>query len=251
VLHELDPEPPYRLVGWSFGGVVALELARRLRTEGEEVAFVALLDCQRPRIRPVKWRDALPYHLREAALLPSTEARRDYARRELRYRVGRKMPNTVMEARRRLRQEKRKRTGEKGGQKGWVKPTSPLIRSIHRSYLNYEASPVDFPVALFPTQGSTDRCHGDPSLHWAPFLRGGFTVHPVPGDHLSMCAPPHVDIVAQQLHLALAWAETAPPYGWDHRTTLGLLEDEDAPVASTAPLEGEPVGAETTIEATG
>ena len=40
--------PPYHLVGWSFGGVIALELARHLRTEGTAIAYVALLDSIRP-----------------------------------------------------------------------------------------------------------------------------------------------------------------------------------------------------------
>ena len=35
---------PYQLLGWSAGGVLAHELAVRLREEGEEVALVALLD---------------------------------------------------------------------------------------------------------------------------------------------------------------------------------------------------------------
>jgi aryl carrier-like protein len=35
---------PYRFLGYSFGGVFALELARALEAEGEEVAFLGLID---------------------------------------------------------------------------------------------------------------------------------------------------------------------------------------------------------------
>ncbi|MDY7093926.1 MAG: condensation domain-containing protein [Acidobacteriota bacterium] len=35
---------PYRLAGWSFGGLVAFELARHLQTAGEEVALLSVLD---------------------------------------------------------------------------------------------------------------------------------------------------------------------------------------------------------------
>ncbi|MFL6313358.1 MAG: amino acid adenylation domain-containing protein [Terriglobales bacterium] len=38
------PKGPYLLGGWSFGGLVAIEIARALRHAGEEVALVALLD---------------------------------------------------------------------------------------------------------------------------------------------------------------------------------------------------------------
>jgi thioesterase domain-containing protein/acyl carrier protein len=38
------PKGPYLLGGWSFGGLVATEMARALRHAGEEVALLALLD---------------------------------------------------------------------------------------------------------------------------------------------------------------------------------------------------------------
>ena len=38
------PKGPYLLGGWSFGGLVAVEMARSLRRSGEEVALLALLD---------------------------------------------------------------------------------------------------------------------------------------------------------------------------------------------------------------
>ncbi|WP_329570948.1 thioesterase domain-containing protein [Kitasatospora sp. NBC_01266] len=40
-----QPRGPYRLLGWSFGGLVAHAMAHLLRTAGEEVALLALLDC--------------------------------------------------------------------------------------------------------------------------------------------------------------------------------------------------------------
>ncbi|HEX4954549.1 MAG TPA: amino acid adenylation domain-containing protein [Thermoanaerobaculia bacterium] len=39
-----QPSGPYLVGGWSFGAVVALEVARRLRAAGEEVALLALID---------------------------------------------------------------------------------------------------------------------------------------------------------------------------------------------------------------
>jgi amino acid adenylation domain-containing protein len=38
------PEGPYLLAGWSFGGLVALEMAIKLRTSGNEVAMLTLID---------------------------------------------------------------------------------------------------------------------------------------------------------------------------------------------------------------
>lgn len=47
-LRALQPHGPYRFLGWSFGGVVALELAQRLSAEGETVDLVAMIDTLVP-----------------------------------------------------------------------------------------------------------------------------------------------------------------------------------------------------------
>lgn len=47
-LVEAQPEGAFRLAGWSFGGVLAYETARRLREAGREVEFVALFDAGLP-----------------------------------------------------------------------------------------------------------------------------------------------------------------------------------------------------------
>jgi acetoacetyl-CoA synthetase len=43
-IRELQPRGPYFLVGYSLGGLVALEMARLLQTRGETVALLALLE---------------------------------------------------------------------------------------------------------------------------------------------------------------------------------------------------------------
>lgn len=43
-IRRIQPEGPYLLAGFSFGGLVALEMARQLREQGGAVNFLALLD---------------------------------------------------------------------------------------------------------------------------------------------------------------------------------------------------------------
>ncbi|MBO1417283.1 amino acid adenylation domain-containing protein, partial [Streptomyces sp. FH025] len=43
-IRRVQPQGPYHLLGWSFGGLVAHEIAVRLRAAGERVAFLAALD---------------------------------------------------------------------------------------------------------------------------------------------------------------------------------------------------------------
>src|SRR5262249_3614347 len=48
-VREVQPRGPYLLGGWSFGGLVAFEMAQQLRDQGEAIALLALLDPMLPR----------------------------------------------------------------------------------------------------------------------------------------------------------------------------------------------------------
>jgi amino acid adenylation domain-containing protein len=49
---------PYRLGGWSMGGVIAFEMARQMHDQGQEVALLALVDSYAPSIIPAGPRSA-------------------------------------------------------------------------------------------------------------------------------------------------------------------------------------------------
>src|SRR5262249_28474514 len=44
-LRTIEPDGPYRLAGWAFGGGLAYELAQQTAAAGGEVEFLALLDA--------------------------------------------------------------------------------------------------------------------------------------------------------------------------------------------------------------
>lgn len=48
-LREFQPKGPYLLAGWCYGGIVAFEMARRLRAMGEEPKMLALIEAAAPR----------------------------------------------------------------------------------------------------------------------------------------------------------------------------------------------------------
>jgi thioesterase domain-containing protein/aryl carrier-like protein len=51
-IREVQAEGPYFLLGWSFGGVVAQEIAVQLREAGEQVAALIIMDVYPPRAEP-------------------------------------------------------------------------------------------------------------------------------------------------------------------------------------------------------
>jgi amino acid adenylation domain-containing protein len=51
-MRRAQPRGPYALGGWSMGGLVAFEMARQLRQEGETLALLALFDTYAPTTNP-------------------------------------------------------------------------------------------------------------------------------------------------------------------------------------------------------
>jgi thioesterase domain-containing protein len=46
VIRSVQPHGPYRLAGWSAGGLIAYEMARQLLSENEPVEFLGLIDSE-------------------------------------------------------------------------------------------------------------------------------------------------------------------------------------------------------------
>jgi acetoacetyl-CoA synthetase len=58
-IREVQPHGPYILIGYSFGGLVMLELARQLRAQGETVRLLAMLDSY-PHRTHLSWKQQVP-----------------------------------------------------------------------------------------------------------------------------------------------------------------------------------------------
>ena len=160
LIRERQPTGPYRLGGWSMGGVVAFEVARHLRDAGETVAGLVLIDS----------------HVPGPGFAPETDDELRYAfDRELDRATGgdpdaRPDPDTVG----RLR----------------------AVFAAHCRAMNrYEPKPLDVGVTLVrATQGQ-----GTGTLGWDCWATGGLEVHAIEGDHDSLLREPAVADVAAHL----------------------------------------------------
>ena len=192
-LPEHDLVGPYRLAGFSFGGVVALEMARRLRAKGEEIVWLGMIDTLRPKLNPKGAGPYLRYHARELLELPDAEHRRREAWRL----VHTGMSRNKYKAKRAVRQQ----VGRLGLMAALPPPRAdmasftPLRRAIWVSYLKYEGERYDGAATLFTGDANRAKAAGDPSLRWSGYLRGGFEVIPIEGEHLELFAPAHIKSV--------------------------------------------------------
>ena len=189
-IRALQPEGPYYLLGASFGGLVAFEMAQQLDAQGQKTAMLALLDTYCP-LRSVKQRmRGHLAHLIERG--PSTYAA------DLFGAVGRRFRRTFL----------RQRAEAENGAVATVLPTEedfqdPLVRTVEA---NLEAGRTYMPrnriyrgrLHFFYAEDLGGApAYEDNRLRWAEIARDGFELHRMPGTHLTMREEPRVAILAR------------------------------------------------------
>jgi len=173
-LQRLQPHGPYRLAGWSMGGVLAFEMARHLRQNGETVGLLCLIDSYLPA---------------EIARFESALAGEDgdpverAFRRDVLGDAGTLLPGDEVRSH----------------------PLFATFRAQNEALMAYVPAPLEVPLTLLRAGG------GDAAAPtgWHPLAAAGLTVLPVAGEHDTLLRPPHVDLCAARLDAALAASDIA------------------------------------------
>jgi thioesterase domain-containing protein len=189
-LSEL-PVEAFRLAGWSFGGVVALELARRLAHDDIRVASVDLVDTWIPRGHPRTVAESAAHHLQRILALSPPARRAEIAA------VARRVPGQVREIATQKAQKLARRFG-----RGTPPPqheVDPQARAIWVPFVKYEPAPYFGRVTVSACEASIRRNDGDPSLGWSRWLVEGFATARIDGDHRSMWKEPNIKSIAEAL----------------------------------------------------
>ena len=189
-LRAVQPEGPYHLCGYSFGGILAFEMARRLRDAGDEVALLGVIDVG-PGYRGLDYsRTALPPlpYLRDAIEGPdgrlpgwATPVRRLWLNR----------PVLAARWRRRL------------GRGHAVAPEERLWFAWwahwHLVGPSWTASPYDGRIDLFWADTTVGT---DATMGWGEHA-AEVVVHHIDGRHESLMAAPAVDAIGAGLRTRL------------------------------------------------
>jgi aspartate racemase len=201
-IRRLQPEGPYSLSGYCFGGVVAFEMAQQLVAQGQRVALLALVESS--------WRAAAE---RDAA------ARlRSRLRRRLAFERDRLVPLNAWARFTYLLGKATTYGRERPARiRGWLQDrrhaASHVARTIRRvEQANMEAqrryTPLTYPgrLVLFRPAGLTLRHYGDPLWGWGGLAADGIEVQEVAATRPTIVDEPDVEAVAARLreHLAKA-----------------------------------------------
>lgn len=199
-IQTLQPHGPYFLGGWSFGGLVAFEMAQQLTQIGEEVAFLAILDTPAP-CHHLSLGQSLKFLLGTAlwSILPFL---RDYGtlaskRLQARYPWVSRWQWSAIE--RLIPEESRLQLLDESA----IQSMLPIVYANSQAAYRYTPKPYPKQITLFKATEQPDAAGGDPTLGWSPLVND-IQLHEVPGNHLSLLKQPHVQVLAQQLRQCLA-----------------------------------------------
>ncbi|MFF0359568.1 non-ribosomal peptide synthetase [Streptomyces fungicidicus] len=171
---EIQPEGPYCLLGWSFGGLVAHAAATELQRRGERVALLAVLDAypDRPDVAPPRWDEDMLRGLVELFGCEVTD--KDRAR-----------PMTPARALAVLRGQGRAPVGMT--EDHLVALTGVLGNNLELVG-RFRPGVLEGGLLLFPATADSRR-GAPPVASWTPHIEGRVEVHGIPCTHEDMTEP--------------------------------------------------------------
>jgi thioesterase domain-containing protein len=187
----VQPHGPYLLGGWCVGGIAALELARVLIEEGEQIQLMLLADTDRP--SAARARAANLYFLRQ----------------RLRH-IGQELSTILRADNRRkvhmIRELFRRKMGR--ADTGEIQEHAQFYRSkVRYRQMLYAHSARSYPGRLTLIVNEA-QSRFDPDLGWQGFAAGGLEVRTSPGDHMTMFSVHH-QVVAQTILKCICEATAA------------------------------------------
>ena len=194
-MRSVQPHGPYALAGFSFGGLVALEIAQRLRREGEVVELLAMLDTSADQrfltwAERLQWRRyLLRFHLRSA--LQARPERRAYLAD-----VADKMDARLDRLRARLGLPCTRRDEGRWWQSPDLPPALRRVQdAIAEAVDHYRPASYAGRIIFFQAEGADPACPYPASI-WRRITQGNVVVHVVPGTHETMVQPPNAAALA-------------------------------------------------------
>jgi amino acid adenylation domain-containing protein len=195
-IRGIEPVGPYRLAGWSMGGLIAFEMARQLQLQNQEVSFVGLIDPTDPNANttlPDDDRFALVRFAIDLGLThdhvtrPLDELTQLHFDEQLSYVLELVKSANLVPADTSL---------------AYLHRLFAVFQNNVRAVRTYRPPVYEGEITLF-TARERPASAPEPEAAWSTLALGGLSASSVPGDHYSMFRPPHVQTLAQELKATL------------------------------------------------
>ena len=202
-LRVVQPQGPYYLGGYCFGGNVAYEMACQLTEQGHEVAMLALLNCAPPNsgYEKIPWTPAwairfarnLLHWIRYFASWSSNQRRGFFhwkwqllkRRFALKHGSAGQLPKVE--------------PGDLVDLSSYTEEQKGIWEQHIRALMGFRPRPYRGRVHLFRSAGHPLWCSFDHDYGWGRLARGGVELILVPGAHEKILEDPWVGVLAQEL----------------------------------------------------
>jgi amino acid adenylation domain-containing protein len=191
---KVNPNGPYAIAGFSFGGIVAFEIARQLKEQGKKVSIIALLDS---------YVDTSYYY--PSALQKKLIRHRDRTQRRLDYSF---QMLTSWKAFKIRFNSKKQYLQQKYFGLETVMPeqeADALVKfteanaMVNKIVDRYHLRPQELEVELFRAEEDESYKLDPTHLGWKKAALNGVNIHNISGNHLDIVAPPNDKILARML----------------------------------------------------
>jgi amino acid adenylation domain-containing protein len=176
-LRAVQPRGPYQFIGLCRGAHIAFEMARRLEREGQEIAFLGIIDT---------WVMENTYN---------------YVW-QVEYYATRFAWRTLLGLKNKLSFVKRKAEGLQVITAESAEPKQKPLK-VYFPGPDYVPTSYGGRISIFRARRQPRNRIRDPHLGWSRLAKGGVDVHFIPGDHSSVLKEPHVQGLAVKLKQCL------------------------------------------------
>jgi thioesterase domain-containing protein len=212
-VRELQPEGPYLLGGYSYGAIVAYEMAQQLEAAGERVALVAVLDTSAPSImqqmpeddqvellQGLAWSTARQYE--KFLMLSAEELRSRNPEERLQYFIAQMQESGLAPGEIEIRMLRNFLAGHRSRQRAAREYRPRGASSAPITLFRCAEADAEMLEAMRRAGLSTD----DPAKGWRAYTDGPMEVIEVPGHHNRMCEEPYVVGLAEAMARSFARA---------------------------------------------
>ncbi|MDY8134319.1 amino acid adenylation domain-containing protein [Aquimarina sp. 2201CG5-10] len=195
---SVQPDGPYALAGFSFGGIIAFEMAKQLKAQGKKVKTLALLDSyvypsyyySNPFVKKVV---SKLYDIAQLVFMAFNmfSSKNNFKRRSHLLKLK------VEGLRLRLKYGREKQ------QQMQFNRTAKIDKKHQLAFERYNLTPQDIQVDLFRATKNIFYAHDYNNLGWRKITLGGIRKHMVPGNHSEMFLSPAVEEFGSKLQHVL------------------------------------------------
>jgi len=195
---EQNPDGPYALAGYSFGGIIAFEMAKQFAALGKEVKMLAMFDTyayRTPHFDPLLvkiakkgrfFKDKVLYNMAFKSGFKNTITDKSTA-------IKRKL----------IRRYWRLKYGKDQSQVGFFGYSNKIDEMNNYAEKHYQLQPLDVAVEVFRAEKRTFYMDDFENLGWKQYALKGVNIHPIPGEHNTIFKAPNDKIFASVLQKCL------------------------------------------------